>query len=171
MKNIEFKAGVALTAVLFVCFGALVLGTASMLPENVASHFGIGGEPNGWMAKRGFLTFMLGFGLGMPLLITGLFALITVLPRAVINLPNKDYWLSPEQMQTTRRWMINSGLWLSSLLLLLLVVTYWLVVQANRSEPVRLDETGLLIVLGLFLLGVLGWAIRFLRRFSRPGIG
>ena len=48
----------------------LVLGWAwyDELPEQVASHFGMDGTPNGWMSKNGLLMLIGGFCIVLPLL-------------------------------------------------------------------------------------------------------
>src|SRR5512133_625506 len=110
--------------VLYLGFLALVIWTAPMLPDKVASHFGTGGTPNGWMTKRGFLTFSVIFGLAMPLAVVGIFSLITVLPHWMVNLPHKEYWLGPEQRHQTRRYLIRQGLWLACLMLVMFAATH-----------------------------------------------
>ncbi|HEU4963674.1 MAG TPA: SdpI family protein [Bacilli bacterium] len=38
------------------------------LPERLATHFGVDGQPNGWMDKSDFLLFSVGLLIGVPLL-------------------------------------------------------------------------------------------------------
>ena len=163
------RAPLAASVVLYAAFVALVLWTAPELPDRVASHFGIDGTPDGWMTRRGYLTFILIFGMALPLLITGIFSLVTVLPDSLVNLPHKDYWLAPEQRDNTRRYVIRSGLWLSCMLLVLFAVTHLQTIRANHSDPVRMTGSEVGIVLTLLLTGVGLWAFFFIRRFASTG--
>ena len=53
----------------------------------------------------------------------------------------------------------------AQMLLLFLCFAHWLVVRANRAQPVRLDETWFLGGLAVFLVAVLFWTLAFLRQF------
>jgi uncharacterized membrane protein len=164
MKQIRIPlfAGVVLS----VAFVALVAWTAPMFPERVATHFGASGAPDAWMSKRGFVTFMLGFGLGLPLFIAVLFALLCRLPVYLVNIPNREFWFSPERRQETRWYLIGKGLWLSCLLLMLMAATHYLGLVANQSDPVRLPTTAFGIALTAFLAGMAVWMISLFRRFA-----
>src|SRR5688572_25688071 len=67
------------------------------LPPVVASHFGPSGEPDAWMSRGAFACFTL-LPLGVVLIVSFLAPLLVEkLPPALINLPNKEYWLTPER--------------------------------------------------------------------------
>jgi uncharacterized membrane protein len=53
-----------LPIVLALCLLVFLIAVATSypaLPERVASHFGIDGQPNGWMSRDGEIDFMPGF--------------------------------------------------------------------------------------------------------------
>ena len=75
--------------------------TASMLPERLATHFGAGGQPNGWMSRSGYTTFISLFGVALPLFVIVICFLCRFLPAWTVNIPNREYWLSPERHSQT----------------------------------------------------------------------
>jgi uncharacterized membrane protein len=156
-----------LVLALYVAYVALVVCTAPLLPDKVASHFGLGGAPDAWMSKQSFLITMLLLGIGLPLLVIGIFAATTYAPEWMINIPNKEYWFSPDRVGFTRSWIFEQGFWLSCMLLSMFIATHWFVIEANRSEPVRLPENSFLAMLACFVIGMGIWTFRFLRLFYR----
>ncbi len=159
-----------LIVTLMLCTGfvALLNGTADMLPDRVASHFGPSGTPDSWMSKGDFLGFSMLFGLGMPLAITAICSLCTLLPDRLVNLPHKEHWLSAALRKDTRLYIIAQSLWLSCLLLLMTSAMHGLVIQAHCAEPIRLPMGGFAAVMGAFVAGVGIWLFLFLRHFSKP---
>jgi uncharacterized membrane protein len=85
----------ALLALLITGYLTFVSGSTSLLPERVASHFGANGEANGWMSRSGYLWFVAGMGVGLPLFIIGLSFLSKFFPISMVNVPNKEFWLAP----------------------------------------------------------------------------
>ena len=65
MKTLRFPAIVL--AVLVIGFVALLFGSASYMPERVASHFDAAGNPNVWTSRSSLLMSMGFFGLVFPL--------------------------------------------------------------------------------------------------------
>jgi uncharacterized membrane protein len=139
------------------------------LPSVVASHFGAGGRPNGWMNKQDFLWMSLVM-VGVATIV-GFIAplLVERLPPSLINLPNKEYWLAPERraetLATFGKWME----WFGSGLIGFFTYVYELVFDAN-IEHRGLSEGPFLIGLVLFMGFALGWSIAFLRRFSLTSV-
>ena len=87
----------AARVILILCFLAACVEVAvryGTLPPWMASQFGAGGEPKGWMAKPNFFALFL----GMQLLLVVLFVVLPRwLGRLPVNLPHRDYWLAPER--------------------------------------------------------------------------
>lgn len=81
-------------ALLASCLGFLwyLASSSAELPDRVATHFGFGGEPNGWMSRQGTVTFMAGMGIGLPLFLLGVASLVRVLSASLINIPRREYW-------------------------------------------------------------------------------
>ncbi len=160
-----------LRATLILAVAANLAFTAAalhLLPARLASHFGPGGAPNGWMPAGAYAVTMGALNVLVFLLMLAAPRLTTALPARWVNLPHKDYWLDPARRAQTRA-LLEPFLWsLGIALLSLFLVMNALVVEANRAEPVRLNERWFLAALGAFLAFTLGWTIRFHRAFRRP---
>jgi uncharacterized membrane protein len=144
-------------------FGCLAL-TAPQLPERVASHFGAGGEPNGWMSRSAYLQFIGIFGAVVPLFIVVVFR---SLPVNLINVPNRDFWFAPERSAQSRDYLFRQSFWFASLMIVFFTGIHLAIVQANGHSPAQLSLPSLLGVAGFFLLGLLIWTANLFRHFSR----
>src|SRR5215467_7307762 len=136
------------------------------LPPRIASHFGAGGAANGWSSTSSFfvtywivIAVVFVVSLGIP-------ALIGKLPPSQINLPNKDFWLSPEMYPQTLARFRAYFRWFGALLLLFLVLVFQMVFQANLSNNPALGPWFIPVLIG-FLVTVIIWVIMFRRQFSR----
>jgi uncharacterized membrane protein len=137
------------------------------MPDVVATHFDGAGKPNGWMSRAG----MVGFQLTILGVMGGIFLGLPVLLRrdpTMINLPHREYWLSPERrdrtIATIRNWMTVVG---CGVVLLLMAVTGMLH-HANRMTPPRLSSPMFVACLSAFLLFIGGAIVALYRRFPRP---
>jgi uncharacterized membrane protein len=142
--------------------------TSATLPEHVASHFGAGGQANGFMSRDGYRWFTLAFTVAFPVLIV---ALIGGLPRllpGLTNLPNRDYWLAAERREETFDFLARHALWLGCGMVVFMCAIHWTIVQANALDPPRLGTTffGLLLAM---LAGVGVWTAILIRRFRKGG--
>jgi uncharacterized membrane protein len=147
---------------------ALALVSLAILPERVAIHFGQGGAPNGWASSRASTLFMIGINV---LIFCGLYfspKLISALPGKWISLPNRDYWLAPERLaQTTQRF--GHYLWQFGVaVFIFMFVAGALTIQANLSEPIRLNERVFLVALVSLLVFTVYWTALLLRAFRTP---
>ena len=85
----------------------LVLGLAHIayyypkLPDEVAIHFNGRGEADGFGSKQFHSWMMAGLQMGLLAMFIGLGFLITALPSSLINIPNREYWLSEEHKPKT----------------------------------------------------------------------
>lgn len=158
------------TAYILSFLANVILGFFSLaiLPDRVAIHFGLGGTSDGWATKLTSTLMMLGIH---TLVFCSLYfspRLLTVVPSKWISLPNRDYWLRPEhQSQAVERfsqymWQFGTALFLFMLFVGLLTL------EANLSDPVRLDERLLLIVLVIFLAYTVYWMVALLTAFRVP---
>jgi serine/threonine-protein kinase len=143
-----------------------LLYASRRLPPRIASHFDAAGVPDGWMARDAYLWTMSAAGLGISIFILAAFYAARYFPPAVINLPNKEYWLAPERSADTHEAFFRAGVWLASLVATLELAVHLLVVAANNSAPPKLSSHIWLLTAG-FLLAILAWAVAFTRRFSR----
>jgi uncharacterized membrane protein len=138
-----------------------------LLPDTVASHFDGAGRPNGWAPKGAFL----GLYAAVVALMTGLFLVVPVflarLPVALINLPNKDYWLAPERRRQTWATIQVHLLTLGNATVAFVVIVFQLAMRANLSQPPTLSPA-IWILLGALLVFTATWTVRFFRAFRLP---
>jgi serine/threonine-protein kinase len=156
--------------VLVLLWGALagyVSATFRQLPERIATHFGGGGQPNGWMSASGYLTFIAAMSIGVPLFLVIVFSVIRRCNGAGCNIPNRTYWLAPERRDETLVFIQRQGYWLAGLLIAFFGGIHHLILTANARSPIALPFAELGWVVGLFLLGEGAWVTRLFVRFLR----
>jgi hypothetical protein len=157
----------------WIVFGALLLfalvfmlSTAAGLPPVVASHFDAAGYPNALMPRAGYLRFVLGLGLGMPVAIVAV--LTAVYSRASnLKVPHRDYWLAPERIAGTRAFLVAHGVWFGSLMVLLICFMHWLELKANRLALPHLSNEAFGLGMVVFLIGMALWIGTLMVAFRR----
>ena len=87
----------ATAALVFAGLSILVfIGTSiwfwTQAPDTVANHFDASGQPDDWSSKAGTMVVLVPLGIGIPLIFS-IRWIWEKLPTAIINIPNKDYWL------------------------------------------------------------------------------
>lgn len=145
--------------------GSIVAGALQVplqqarLPERMAAHFNLAGEPDGWMSRGAFAAVSSAVVLVVGAILAGVFALIRRLPDRYFSLPRRDYWLAPERRASTIGFLDRRLSWLGIATLLLLMVLAQLVIRANLSGDPRLPAFLPLFLLGpyLILVGVLAF--------------
>jgi uncharacterized membrane protein len=158
---------IVLSLVTVAWAGHLAFVSASM-PERVATHFGLGGIPNGWMSRSGFVEFSVIIVLVVSLVLIGAAWLVRKLPVSLVNMPNRDYWLAPERREEASRRMLRYMLWLLSGMVAFFAAINQLLFQANSMSAPRLDESHLVAVVAVFLLGMLVSIVRLFSLFALP---
>jgi uncharacterized membrane protein len=161
-------------AAFFVAFAANVLlmwVSLVILPDQVAIHFGRGGCPDSWASKEmNALVFLvletplfllLWFGPSLPLGVS----------KRFVRLPNKDYWLREENLPAFKQKMEHLMARFGAAFFLFFFVIGLLTIEANLSEPVRLNEKAFVPVVVLFLLYTVVWTIGLFRAFRVPDVG
>jgi len=99
-----------------------------LLPDTVASHFNGAGQPDAWSSKATFVKiYLVATGL-VAILFLAINFVMSKIPVSMINLPNKDYWLSEERRQDTFAFLSHYFLWFASATLLLLL---------DRTKPAQ----------------------------------
>ena len=167
MKRASLLLPICVLAMLCAAFAADVMLTANQLPERLATHFGVNGEPNGWMTRTGHVRFMLGFGLGVPLFVLAVSAIVTRLGGAGLNIPNRDHWLAPERRAQTLAFAQRKMVWFASLLVSFFAAIHHVILRANAHAPVRLSGAELLWPLAIFLAAIGLWVALLIRPFLR----
>lgn len=164
MSRLPFYAFTLLGVILLVDLAL----TVPSLADPVATHFDGAGRPNGWMTRTGYGIFMAAFGIGLPLLISGLIPVISRWFPARINIPNRTYWLAPERRADTLLFLGWHLGWLATLMVLFVLAIHHLILMANASRPPVLPHAPFLFMLGCFLAGMAVWTVLLWRRFRKP---
>jgi Protein of unknown function (DUF1648) len=160
-----------------VVFGVLLAAAAwrvsvlaGQLPEIVAVHFDGSGNPNGFTTREDCRHFMLSFTLGAPAFIVLVTVLIPrLIPPAMINIPNRAYWLAPQRVGESLGFLSEQGVWFGCLFLAFLACVDELLVKANSVTP-PVFPTGLFLGSMVLLFAGIGvWALRMFKRFRQPG--
>ncbi len=146
----------------------LMVVSLAILPDQVAVHFGRGGVPDSWASKEwnAFLFVLL----ETPLFLLFWFApsLPLTVPPRFVSVPNKDYWLREENRSAfKRRFQRHMDRFGTAFFLFFLCIGV-LTLQANLSEPVRLNEPIFLVALVLFLAYTVFWTVGLFRSFRIP---
>jgi len=135
-----------------------------LIPEVVASHFGSSGKPDAWSSRNFFITVYL-VSVGMTAVIfLGIVFGMPRLPNSMINLPNKDFWLSKERRDETFHFFFHYFLWFGSATFLLLLDTFHQSFMVHLGRAVSLNHTWLSIILylGFSIVWSIGLFVRFM---------
>ena len=160
--------------VLIAVFAAnLILMTVSLtlLPDQVAIHFGGGGYPDSWASKEFNAAIFL--VLEVPFFL--LFYFASVLPLGVskkfLNIPNKDYWLQEENLARFQRkfgfYMAEFGVAIFTFFFCISL----LALLANLRDPVMLDGGLFMIVFIAYMSYTIWWLVKLVRGLRVPDSG
>lgn len=138
---------------------------APRLPERMASHFSASGAPNGWSSPGQFFGLMFAINVLYVLIFVVSPLLIKIVPARYVNLPNRDYWLSPERLPFTMARMGSMMLEFAIMSQLLTLYAVQLVIQANLGSPTRL-ASDLPWALGIYFIFVCLWCLRYYQAFA-----
>lgn len=153
---------------LLLALGAGQLGLRyEVLPERMATHFSLSGEPNGWAPKSHLFVLHLALLALTYLTFAGLLLLSRRGGREYLNVPNRDLWLSPPHEKRARTMIERTiaGAGLVTLLFLLTIFEY--VFRANLRETVRLPAE-VVFVVAAFVILIAGVSLALSARLSRP---
>jgi len=159
MKTIQERIFLLLVSVSIL----QVLFYASLMPVSIASHFNGDGEPNGWSSRTAFLGLYSSIFIMVVLLFRFMPGFLSRFPDAMINLPNKDYWLAPGRRAATFSTIKDRFICLGNGLMTFLIVMFQLVVQANLTEGSRLNSKALWILLSVFVVFTISWTVNLIR--------
>jgi uncharacterized membrane protein len=153
----------------WLAFLAYLVLSAGQLPERVATHFNLTGQPDGWMTAAQATAFDGAMGLGLPLLIVGICYVIRFVPNRLINLPGprREYWLGPEQRPATMAHIFRHSFWLASMLIGLIAGVHYLILEANRQGIApHLSVPAAIVLVACFLLALVAWFVALFHHFS-----
>ena len=158
---------------IIVFFGLVTLAVVHaayyypLLPAMMASHFGPGGQADGWMDKSAFMGVYASAVGVIALIFFAMSLVMQKIPAWMLNLPNKDYWLAPQRRADTYRRLSTSMVWIGNAALLFMIVCMEIAFRANL-QPAWNPGTTFLIATGSFMAVVLAWAGVFLYCFRLP---
>jgi uncharacterized membrane protein len=140
---------------------------AQRLPDVVGSHFGTSGSASAWQTKMALFMVELAVIVVATIVSFAVPRLITAMPASAINLPNKEFWLSPERREETFLFLRAQMAWFGCALLAFLLFVMELVFRANLLTPPRLNNAVFVPALLAFVAFSVMWTIRLVLRFSR----
>jgi uncharacterized membrane protein len=162
------KLPVTLWAACVAVFIASVALLAPGLPDQVASHFGSGGAANGWTPRSSYTVFFIVFGVGLSSFVIGICYIVRFFPPTALNVPNPEYWRSPEHYPAACNFLFGNAFWFGALAAIWVALFNGLVVKANRLSPPVLDTKALAMLTAAFLAGTFAWALSLVRHFRNP---
>lgn len=140
---------------------------AQRLPERMGSHFGTSGFASAWQTKIAFFTVELIVIVLATFVSFVIPQLMAAMPASIINLPNKDFWLSPERREQTFSFLRSQMAWFGCALLAFLLFVMELVFRANLQTPPRLNNAAFVPALIVFVVFSTSWSLRVVFHFSR----
>ncbi len=158
-------------------FISLVIGLAfqyfyfSNLPAEVAHNFGKGGTPNSWLTKDAYILFSTLSLIGCSFIFLFIDTLLKKVPARYINFPYKNYWLTEQRRKEAFKRMALWTDFFGLVLNLFLIMTFYLVYQANLANPPLLNNTLFLSSLIVFLGITAIWIIALYVKFKPPYSG
>lgn len=154
----------------YVLLLSLGLGTADMvgnyaaLPDTVATHFDMSGQPNDWMSKTGFLAVSLSVLALLAGTFMGLPALIGKFPDSMINVPHKEYWLAPQRRSQTLNWFARQLHWFGSMTVLFMIWVFHQVIRFNLGNSMAHGKSFWFPLIAFFLFTIF-WSLRLYLKF------
>lgn len=137
------------------------------LPDRLASHFDGQGRPNGWMSREAFFAIHLGIIAILAVSFLFLPAKLRLFPYRSWSLPNRGYWLSPERIDETMRYLEEQMVWCGAVTAAFMIIVIQLAVEANLNPPPVLSSAVTWLLVGYFVyMGV--WLYRLFRHFRLP---
>lgn len=159
----------ALAALVTTCTAGVLLVSFHMrqLPERVASHFNASGAVDGWMSRGANFVLSVGLLIGLTAIFWALGIMMRRLPEHHFELPNKDFWFTPEREPATRNYLAAWCWAFGAMLNLFLAFVFHLVFLANTSTPVAMNDSAMMTGLGVFLAAVFASVALLLIRFAK----
>jgi len=101
----------------------------------------------------------------IAVLFPGIGIIVRKIPANLMNLPNKDYWLSPERKQETVAVLSRQFLWFGSATLLLLLDMMHQTFRVHLGKAQALEHPWTSIV--AYVVFTTAWSIGLIVKFAR----
>jgi uncharacterized membrane protein len=141
----------------FLAMAGYLFFIESDLPDRLAVHFDINGNPNGFQSKDVFMNTFLTFIILTNVAFLAAFLGIQYLPTTLINIPWKQYWFATDERKIVAFEKLRSAMGLVGIFIcLMFLFTEQIIYQANTKDPwftVPINAgTGVVLVFSLFLI-------------------
>lgn len=137
----------------------------SILPDRIASHFNLMGQPDNWSSKNAVMLFHLGLVIFFAVLFHFLSWITYKIPESLINLPNKNYWLAPERKKQTLNSLSIFFIWMGNVAIIFFMVIFNLAYQVNVSPNDK--SYNFWIALILFIIANVYMIYHLFKRFRK----
>lgn len=137
------------------------------LPETVAMHFNASGVADNYQPKSGFLDTLIAVTSAVAVLVFGVPAIIKILPAQLANLPNKQYWLSPERVADTQEFFSAWFAWFGCAVYFMAVFAFNYAVQFNLHPDNPPSPGRMIWMLSAFIAFTVFWVLRLPLHFAR----
>jgi len=137
-----------------------------LLPSRTALHFNAHGLADRWGSRVEFIA------INLLMVIVTYYAieygakLVLKFPKKLISLPNKDFWLSPEQRPMTEQKLTDSLRCFGVLNFLFQTILLGLVIAAHHMKPVQLNTPGMIVCTVGFFIATGIWCVWMYRSFK-----
>lgn len=154
----------------FIANLVLLILSFLVLPERVAIHFGVGGDPNNWAPV--YVHTLIMAGVNTLIFLSFYFTphLIRLTPGQFISLPNKEYWLNDKNKSRTIDILSKEMYLFGIATFAFLFLVSLLALHANLAEPVRLREDLFWVSFVIYIGFTIYWSIRLISKFRLPKI-
>lgn len=130
MQKSKNLAAITLT-ILLVLAVVQQLWYWTQLQAQVATHFDVHGQPDGWMSKNAATATMLAMQICLPIFLASISWLICHLPYQLVNIPNRKYWLHVDRRVASLKFLQTLLLWMADSTALFLAAIGHLTFRAN----------------------------------------
>ncbi len=110
------------------------------LPQTIASHYGLNGKADGWMSKEWFVVFQISLSLFFFALFTLISYFIPRFNNSLINLPNKDYWLTGNRREESLSKISTLLYLIGSSVNIFFVLIFMEVYSANMDKTYKIGS-------------------------------
>ena len=137
-----------------------------LLPDRVPSHFGTAGLPDSWTMKSTFIGYYLLIVAGLAAIFSLIGRFMYKIPKALMSLPNREYWLSEERREKTLDLLTTYFFVFASATMILLLDIFYqaFLVALEKSMILPHPVVSLGSYIGFTLLLTIGVLVRFLRK-------
>ena len=164
MSNVRYPAVVFFTMAIVSI--ALPIFYYSNLPAQVASHFNFKNQADGWMKKETFLIVQISVNIFLSGMFFAICYFLPKLPNSIINLPNKEFWLSEERREDSINLFQRFMCWMGSLTLGLLSLIFQEVYSTNLAGGNKISSY-IWIYMIIFLSAITFMTIKLIFHFNK----